>query len=86
MREGGQENWWRRSVRLAAVTVGGAAVACLVPWLLSPVLAGRTALGLPISYFLFVIVVPIGVFAAVFWFARRQDALDHRYDVTGRQG
>lgn len=85
MRESGQENWWRRTNELAAATLGGAIVFLLVPWLLSFALAGRTAFGLPLAYFIFAVLAPVAIMAAIFWFSRRQQGLDHRYDVTGNR-
>lgn len=85
MRDSGQERWWRRTGELAGVTIAGALVLALAPWLLSFILGGRTALGLPLPYFVFVVLLPLVVLAGIFWFSRRQLSLDHRYDVTGTQ-
>jgi hypothetical protein len=32
-----------------------------------------------------VLALPLAILVAIFWFARRQSSLDHRYDVTGNQ-
>jgi putative solute:sodium symporter small subunit len=85
LRDSGQESWWRRSTRLAATALGAATVVLVVPWLLGLILPDRTALGLPFPYFLFVVIAPLVLLGLVFWFARRQLALDYRYDVTGNQ-
>jgi putative solute:sodium symporter small subunit len=85
MREGGQTVWWRKTGQLAAATLAVLVAVSLVPLLFGGFLAGRTILGLQLSYFLLVLAVPLAILAAIFWFARRQDALDHRYDVTGSQ-
>lgn len=83
MRESGQEVWWRRSGRLAGTLIAATAALAAAPALLSPLLGGRSFLGMPLPFALFALILPIAVLAAIFWFARRQVALDHRYDVTG---
>ena len=85
MRESGQDAWWRRSGQLAAATIAVIVALALVPWLFAAAFGGRSFLGLPLPYFLFALALPLAILAAIFWFARRQDALDHRYDVNGNQ-
>ena len=86
MRQSGQDAWWRKSKQLAALTLAVTVLFAFLPWLFGAAFDGRTILGLPLPFFLFVLGLPIAVLVAVFWFARRQLALDHRYDVTGNQG
>jgi putative solute:sodium symporter small subunit len=66
-------------------TVVATAAFGLLPWLFAAALGGRTVLGMPLPYFLFALALPLAILIAVFWFARRQSSLDHRYDVTGSQ-
>jgi putative solute:sodium symporter small subunit len=71
-------------VQLAALTVAATTAFALTPWLFAA-LEGRTVLGMPLPYFLLVLALPLAILVAIFWFARRQASLDHRYDVTGSQ-
>lgn len=83
MRGNTQESWWQETSRLAAIVAGGAVIACLVPVLLSRLFTGTLFFGLPFPLFLLALVLPFGGVAAIFWFARKQDDFDHRYDVAG---
>ncbi len=81
MADENQVVWWRATVRLAATVLSVlAAVACL-PFLFADSLDRGSLLALPIGSFLIALVSPIVLAVAVFWFADRQRALDHRYDV-----
>ena len=84
VRQSGQEVWWRKSVQLAALTVAVIIAFGLTPWLFAA-LESRTVLGMPLPYFLLVLALPLAILVGIFWFARRQSSLDHRYDVTGSQ-
>jgi putative solute:sodium symporter small subunit len=72
-------------MRLAALALAVAIAVLIIPWLSGVILQGRTTLGLPLAYFLFAVAAPLAILGVVFWFARRQLALDYRYDVTGNQ-
>ena len=83
MRQSGQDVWWRATGRLAAGTLAGGLIALALPWLAGVIFGGRSLLGLPLVLALFVLVLPLTMLALVFWFSRRQYALDHRHDVAG---
>lgn len=85
MREGGQDIWWRRTSRLAALVVAAAVAFAASPLLLPGVFSGRSLLGLPLGWLVFAEAFPIVALVAVFWLADRQQTLDHRYDVTGTE-
>ena len=76
-----QTRWWRRTVRLAATVLSCFAALACVPLLLANSLDRSTFLGLPFGYFLIALATPLVLAMAIFWFADRQRALDHRYDV-----
>jgi len=84
VRQSGQEVWWRKSAQLAVLTLAVTTALGLTPWLLTAI-QSRSVLGMPLPYFLLVLALPIAILIVIFWFARRQSALDHRYDVTGNQ-
>ncbi len=83
MRGDGQTAWWRETAGLAGGVAAGAAVLVILPILLSPFLGNTLILGLPVPLFLLALAVPLLALGGIFWFARRQHALDHRYDVAG---
>jgi putative solute:sodium symporter small subunit len=83
LRESGQEVWWRRSGRLAGGFLATIAALAVAPVLLAPLFGARSFLGMPMPFALFALVLPVASVVAIFWFARRQIALDHRHDVTG---
>jgi putative solute:sodium symporter small subunit len=85
VREGGQDIWWRRTGRLAALVVAATVAFAASPLLLPGVFSGRSLLGLPLGWFVFAEAVPIVALIAVFWLADRQRTFDHRYDVTGTE-
>ena len=83
MRESGQGVWWRRTSQLAGGLVASIAVGSFIPALMAGPLAERTVLGMPLAFFLFALAAPVVALILIFWFVRKQLALDHRYDVTG---
>lgn len=83
MRGDGQTAWWQETSVLAGGIVAGAIVAALIPILLSRLLGDTVILGLPVPLFLLALAVPLAALGGIFWFSRRQNALDHRYDVAG---
>ena len=82
LREDGQEVWWRKTARLAAGTLAFCLAIAIVPTL-TPEAFGPAVLGLTFGMFVFALAAPLGILAALFWFAGRQQAYDDRYDVTG---
>lgn len=71
-------------MQLAVLTVAATIAFGLTPWLFAA-LESSAVLGMPLPYFLLVLALPLAILVAIFWFARRQSSLDHRYDVTGSQ-
>jgi putative solute:sodium symporter small subunit len=76
-----QRVWWLRTARLAAIVLSGFAAVVSVPLLLADSLDLSTLFGLPVATFLSAVAAPCVLAMAVFWFADRQRALDHRHDV-----
>ncbi len=85
MREGGQEIWWRRTGRLAAMVAVAAIALAASPLLMPGAFAGRSFLGLPLGWFLLAEAFPVVILIAVFWLADKQASFDHRYDVAGTE-
>ena len=83
MREGGQDIWWRRTGQHAAWTLALCLAIGVLPALLSGAFGATVLLGMPLGTFLFVLAAPLAILVATFWFARRQQSYDDRYDVTG---
>lgn len=83
MRGDGQAAWWEETAILAGGLIAGAVVIALLPILISRFLGNTLILGLPVPLFLLALAVPLAALGGIFWFARRQNALDHRYDVAG---
>lgn len=82
MRGDGQEEWWHESSWLAGTTVATAVVLAVLPILISRLFGATLLFGLPVPLFLLALAAPLGGLGAIFWFARQQDDLDHRYDVA----
>lgn len=83
MRGDGQAAWWQETALLASGLIGGAVLIAIIPILLSRLLGDTLILGLAVPLFLLALAVPLAALGAIFWFARRQNSLDHRYDVAG---
>jgi len=79
--EESQPNWWRATVRLAAIALSAFAAVVCVPLLFADSLDRGAFLALPLGTFLIALAAPSLLAVAIFWFADRQRALDHRHGV-----
>ncbi len=77
-----QTAWWVRTTELAAIVLAGFAAVVAVPLLLARWLDRGALFGLPFGYFIVALALPVVLAMAIFWFADRQRALDHMYDVV----
>ncbi len=71
---------WEASWALAVGVIAGLTLIALAPAMASSLFDHSTVLGLPTSYFLTGILVPVLIVVAIFWFAQAQDRLDRRFD------
>ena len=77
-----EEAWWRATEILAAVALAVLGVLTLIPLLAFGGLNQSTILGFGFGYFLAALVVPVLLAVGILWFARRQAALDRRFDIS----
>lgn len=71
-----------RSLRLAAVTLAIFGLLTLIVPFLAPLLNGYSFLRFPLGLFLATQGTVIGIIAAIYWAASRQDRLDRRHGLT----
>lgn len=76
-----QEAWWRSTRGLAVATLGGAALAAFLIFVLARVAGEETLLALPFDYALAAAIVPLLLLLLVFWYARRQGDLDRQHHM-----
>jgi putative solute:sodium symporter small subunit len=80
VRDASEATWWRKTRQLAAIVTGAAAVLSLLA--LAFAAGGPSVLDLPLGTFIAIIVAPLAIMAAAFFFAGRQRRLDRDYDVA----
>ena len=80
MDEHDQTAWWQRTQALAGVTLLGLSFVIVSPLMVS---AHTTAFGMPLSYFLAAIAVPVVLVVGIFWVSGRQERLDRRHRASG---
>ena len=73
--------WWRGTESLAVAVLAGVVAFSFAPLVLAPFVAGGEFLGFGLAYLLTSLVAPIGVTALLFWFQRRQRAIDRRHGM-----
>ncbi len=75
-----QARWWQETELLTGVSL-----AVLVFVTISPLMVSTDAMafGVPLGYFLAVIVVPLATAAAIFFISGRQERLDRRHHTSG---
>jgi putative solute:sodium symporter small subunit len=71
---------WEASWALTVGTIAAGVLLALAPAMFASMTGDSTLLGLPTSYFLAGIVVPVLIVATIFWFADSQDRIDRRFD------
>jgi putative solute:sodium symporter small subunit len=76
-----QDAWWRGTKRLAILTLAAAAVFIAVFAVVAQPIEGGV-LGFPFAYFTAVLPLPFLLVALIFWFARRQEAIDRRHGLS----
>lgn len=73
--------WWRRTRGTAATTLIFMALATTAAFFASDA-PDSAIFNLPLRSFLISLMVPIAVVIAIFLFARRQESIDRRFDVS----
>jgi putative solute:sodium symporter small subunit len=81
MAEPEHDAWWRETKRLAMMAVIAAAIFVAVFAVVAQPIEGAV-LGFPFAYFTAVLPLPFLLVALIFWFARRQDAIDRRHGLS----
>jgi putative solute:sodium symporter small subunit len=71
---------WKASWALAVGSVAAGFLLALAPVAISSLTDRLLILGLPTSYFLGGVIVPLLIAVAIFWSASSQDRIDRRYD------
>jgi putative solute:sodium symporter small subunit len=80
MDEQEQTVWWQKTQALTGVSLLGLLFVIVSPLMVS---ANTTFFGMPLSYFLAAIVVPVVLVVGIFWVSGRQERLDRRHRASG---
>ncbi len=84
MRLSAQSIWWQKSQRLAIsalITAVGFSAISLAGWL-----GSASVFGLPFSLIIALLPAPLLAAGAIFWFADKQNMLDHRFGALDDGG
>lgn len=70
---------WEASRALAVGAIAAGTLFAVAPVASAPVTGTATVLGLPASWFLAGVIVPLAIAVTIFWFAGSQDRIDRRF-------
>ena len=71
-----QAEWWQKTEVLTGISLVALLFIVLLPLIVTD---ERLAFGVPLGYFLAVIIVPVTMFAAIFAIGRGQERLDQQH-------
>jgi hypothetical protein len=77
-----QQIWWRTTRALAVAALGGALLLGFLLFVAAKATGEETVFALPVDYLLAAFVMPLILFAVIFWSARRQVDVDREHHMS----